>query len=437
MLADVVRPAFRWGANRLLRFGDETQADLPPPTPGQKYLLYLHVPFCSHLCPYCSFHRIRFDADLARDYFAAVRRELAALQARGFDFCELYVGGGTPTIQLDELGLTLELATSLFSISTISVETNPDHLVPRTFDVLAAAGVGRLSVGVQSFNNAQLQRMGRLEPYGSGEEISERLSLAAARFKTLNVDMMFNLPGQTLDELDRDIDAFLATGAGQVSFYPLMLSDITRAQVTRDMGRHDHRAEASMYFRILDQLTPTHAPSTVWCFSAGAGQIDEYIVDYPEYVGVGSGAFSYLGGQLLASSFGILRYHELLDRQALGMTRTRRLTLREQQYYRLMTRLFGRHISQAEVREIFGHPEPLIMDLLKWAGIVAPADNGFCLTRKGHYFWLVAMSEFLNGVNNLRDQMRANLREELRESYPSSLPMKWVQPTGDDRDPRA
>ncbi len=90
-------------------------------------MLYLHVPFCERLCPYCSFNRFPFAEDRAAPYFANLRKEMLMLKDLGYDFDSVYVGGGTPTIMIDELCDTIDLARETFSIKEVSSETNPNH----------------------------------------------------------------------------------------------------------------------------------------------------------------------------------------------------------------------------------------------------------------------------------------------------------------------
>ncbi|MBT4495087.1 MAG: coproporphyrinogen III oxidase family protein [Gammaproteobacteria bacterium] len=410
----------RWllnrAADRLLSFGDESSLLQPVPEADRSYLLYVHIPFCARLCPYCSFHRVVYDADLATRYFGALRAEIKAYAELGFNFSDVYVGGGTPTVNIPELVSTLNLVNRLFDIKSISVETNPDHLDARTSDALLACGVNRLSVGVQSFDDRQLNRMGRLDTYGTGREIQARLSGIEGKFSTVNVDMIFNLPGQTEATLSQDIKMLLDSGVGQASFYPLMITEATRSQVTRDMGIFSLGQERAFYNQILDGMSGTHKPSSVWCFSRDGDQIDEYIVDHDEFVGVGSGAFSYLDGVFYANSFSILRYDELLTAQDLGITRCRPLQQWEQRYYGLLTGLFGLTLSAKQLKSIYGDSYPAALELLTLTGIIEKKAGLYCLTGKGRYQWLVAMSVFLNGVNNLREQMRAHIHEEVQAS---------------------
>lgn len=168
LLSTVVRGC----TNQYLRLTPCEETRIPDPVPGQRYMLYMHVPFCERLCPYCSFNRFPFAEDRARPYFANMRKEMLMLKELGYDFDSVYIGGGTPTIMLDELCETIDLARDTFSIKEVSSETNPNHLIPEYLDKLQGR-IQRLSVGVQSFDNGLLKQMDRYEKYGSGEEILE------------------------------------------------------------------------------------------------------------------------------------------------------------------------------------------------------------------------------------------------------------------------
>lgn len=431
MLTQLATPFMRGTARRMLRFGEEKHGTITPsPVQGRRYLLYIHVPYCEALCPYCSFHRVKYQPENAARYFIALRSEIEHYADLGFEFSDVYVGGGTPTVNLPELKQTLDLVHERFSIQSISVETNPNHLNDTTFRTLHDIGVNRLSVGVQTFDNDLLKAMDRYDRYGSGEEIVRHLKSAKDQFDTLNIDLIFNLPNQTQSMLRRDLDTVLETGVSQVSTYPLMVANSTRKKVGKVMGTPTFEAEQSMYFSIVDTLSPVLTPSSVWCFSQDEGQIDEYIVDHPEFVGVGSGAFSYLNGSLYATSFSINRYDELLTRQPTGITRSRPLSRREQLEYHLLTSLFGLTLKKETTIELFGEagwrslwPEMTGLSLI---GAIGKSPGEISLTRRGQYYWLVAMREFLTGVNNFRDEMRAHIKEEYEASYGESIPLVTV-----------
>ena len=188
-----------------LALNPTSETMMPSANPGQKYMLYMHVPFCERLCPYCSFNRYPFREEVARPYFANMRKEMLMLKDLGYDFESIYVGGGTPTVMIDELCETLDMARDNFNIREVASETNPNHLTQPWLDKLQGR-VQRLSVGVQSFDDDLLKQMDRYEKYGSGDVILERIAEAEPYFDSLNVDMIFNFPSQTEDVLMADLE---------------------------------------------------------------------------------------------------------------------------------------------------------------------------------------------------------------------------------------
>jgi hypothetical protein len=182
--------AFRFRTRKFLRMEDAPGEVPSPPTVGAGYL-YLHIPFCESLCPFCSFHRVQYSHAQAARYFHSLREEVRRYYEAGFRFKSAYFGGGTPTIEPDELVKTIQLVRDLFGVREISVETNPKDLRPEILLPLRDAGVTRVSVGVQSFDDRLLQDMERFEKYGSGVETSKRIRQAAPLFPTFNVDLIF------------------------------------------------------------------------------------------------------------------------------------------------------------------------------------------------------------------------------------------------------
>jgi len=400
-----------------MRFAEDDAFDVMPAAPAGPCQLYVHVPFCEVLCPFCSFHRVRYNESKTKRYFDALRREIRHYHDLGFRFSDVYVGSGTPTVNPDELLETLALVRSLSPVRTMSIETNPNHLQPDTLARYRDAGVTRLSVGVQSFDDGLLAGMDRLEKYGDGDLIRERLATAHGIFPTLNVDMIFNLPGQSLDLLDADLSALLALDVDQVSFYPLMTAPTARHKMEKSMGRSDPRVRHEMYERILDRLTPGYRPSSAWCFSRGQGMFDEYIIDQDDYVGVGSGAFSYVGGAMYSTTFSLNHYCRRVEGGQNGITQRHELGLKERMRYDFLVRLFGGELRRDYIEKRYGRafalrmaPELLAMRLL---GATQHDADAIRLTRRGMYCWVLMMAEFFNAVNDVREQMREHIRAEL------------------------
>jgi coproporphyrinogen III oxidase-like Fe-S oxidoreductase len=398
---------------RAMRFEDGVAPRIPEATQQKPRLLYLHIPFCEKLCPYCSFNRIVFDESLCRAYFRALRLELLLYKKRGFAFSGIYVGGGTPTVLIDELEDTLALARESFQIREISVETNPNHLTDANIAVLRRVGVNRLSVGIQSFDNGLLKAMDRFDQYGSGEAIRDRLKQVLGQFDTLNADMIFNFPSQRMDSLNRDLDILTEIGMDQITYYPLMVSDSTRERVSKTLGQVDDRQEERFYRRIAERLVPAYRFSSAWCFSKKTAMIDEYIVDYDEYAGLGSGSIGYLNGTCYANTFNIRQYIAQVGRGEMPLMASRDFGLKDQIRYDFLMKLFGMKLDIPALQKKFGGHlfRHLWLELVAFrlAGALRYAPPDYYLTPRGRYYWVIMMREFFISVNNFRDFCREQL----------------------------
>ena len=411
MFNSIITKMVRREFARVMQFEAGGQGEILPGD-AMPRLLYLHIPFCEKLCPYCSFHRLVFQEALGRSYFAALRKEIRMYQARGYAFRGLYVGGGTPTIMIAELEETIACARQCFPLQEISVETNPNHLTEQNIAVLKRAGVNRLSVGIQSFDDGLLKAMDRYDKYGSGKEIAARLRNAGGHFDTLNADMIFNFPRQDLQVLNRDLDTLLDLKIAQITYYPLMVSDSTRQQVINALGRVDYGNEETLYRQIEKRLTPDYSFSSAWCFSRRntVAIIDEYIVDYDEYAGLGSGSIGYLQGVCYANTFDINRYIAMLDRGEAPIWASRHFTMKDKMRYDFLMKLFATKLHLPDLQQkyagrIYRHLWPDILAFFLLGGLRYEAPY-LHLTRRGHYLWVIMMREFFIAVNNFRDFCR-------------------------------
>lgn len=426
MLTSVVRQCTK----SYLRLEPTQERMVPAPVPGQKYMLYMHVPFCERLCPYCSFNRFPFAEDRAVPYFANMRKEMLMLKDLGYDFDSLYVGGGTPTIMIDELCETIDLARETFSIGEVSSETNPNHLIPSYLDKLQGR-VQRLSVGVQSFDDDLLKQMDRYDKYGSGAEILERIGEASPYFTSLNVDMIFNFPAQTEDVLFSDIERVVASGTSQTTFYPLMASPSVARSLARTVGKVDYAREQRFYEIISEVLAggddPLFEHGSAWTFNkrgtGAAGEdamIDEYVVDYEEYPAIGSGGIIYLGNNLYVNTFSVNDYNAAIENGRMSLMGKTTFSKHDRMRYRFMMQLFGLRLDKRQFKKDFGctveRGLPVEMAFMKASGAF-DHDNAdeLTLTPKGRYLMVVMMRQFFIGVNNLRDQARSALVGEERE----------------------
>ena len=409
MLNQFVGAVVRYEGQKFLKFTgapDLSSISAQGKTRGDRVSLYIHIPFCRTLCPFCCFNRYLFKEDSARMYFKDLRKELDIYIGMGFKFNDFYFGGGTPTVLMDELGEFIAYLKSKFEVKRISLETTPRELTPETVEQLRKLGINRLSVGVQSFDNGLLKDMGRT--LFKGEDSIEKLKSVQGKFDTVNVDLMFNFPTQTLEQFKSDVRIFKDLGTDQATFYPLMPSPHKMDVLTKKFRKVNTSREQQFYDIILNELLDQgYKASTAWCFSRGDLMIDEYIIDYDDYIGIGAGSVGFLGGDFLVNSFSLEGYHKLIEASRLPIVRMRRLSRTEHCRYYMLTKLFGMGLNTKQFQNRFnaGIHSRLWAELLffKTMGIIKEKDGLISVTRSGMYPVGTMMMEFFASLNTLRE----------------------------------
>src|SRR5690242_19852758 len=222
MSADKTAEVFAFSASTLTRPKFKT---LPPLS------LYVHIPWCLKKCPYCDFNSHEARGDVPQDaYVDALMRDLevALPSIWGRKVLSIFIGGGTPSLfapdSIDKLLSGIRARVPLYPDAEITLEANPGTFERSRFDGYYAAGVTRLSVGVQSFDPRHLRALGRVH---DADEARRAVEAALMIFETVNIDLMYALPGQTLDDARRDLEAALRLAPQHLSFYHLTIEPNT------------------------------------------------------------------------------------------------------------------------------------------------------------------------------------------------------------------
>jgi oxygen-independent coproporphyrinogen-3 oxidase len=220
-----IRHAGAQAAAARLSHGASGLTSLPPLS------VYVHVPWCVRKCPYCDFNSHAIDGEIPeRAYLDALRADLeqALPQVWGRQVFTVFIGGGTPSLLsaagLDELLAMLRAYLNLWPDAEITMEANPGTAEAGRFRDYAASGVNRLSLGIQSFDDAQLRALGRIHDAGQARRAIEMAQAAVAR---VNLDLMFALPGQSLQACEADVREALSYGTEHLSLYHLTLEPNT------------------------------------------------------------------------------------------------------------------------------------------------------------------------------------------------------------------
>ncbi len=281
---------------RLLRPGAVALQALPPLS------LYVHLPWCLRKCPYCDFnsHELREGTGLTpalqRDYLDALVADLesALPQIWGRRVHSIFIGGGTPSLfepeAIDRLLADIRARLPLEPGCEITLEANPGTFEKDRFRGYRAAGVTRLSVGVQSFDDAMLQAVGRVH---DAEQARAAVAEAASAFDTFNIDLMYALPGQSLEMLARDLDAALSFAPPHLSIYHLTMEPNTFFATRPPEGLPDDDLASDM----LDLLAQRTAEAGLQRYEVSAfarpGHRCVHNLNYWEfgdYLGLGAGA---------------------------------------------------------------------------------------------------------------------------------------------------
>jgi len=235
--------------------------------PDQISALYLHVPFCFHKCHYCDFYSFVDSRDRQEEFVEALLIELRALAPSAGRLQSIFAGGGTPSLLRPELWerLLKELA-ALFNLSggpEFTVECNPETVTPDLAQALVSGGVNRVSVGAQSFHPQHLKT---LERWHDPANVERSLGIfRAAGIKRRSVDLIFGIPGQTLEEWQRDLESALGLLGGDaiehVSAYALTFEPGTAMTKKLELGRLDS----------IDEDLETHMQLMTWDLLASRG----------------------------------------------------------------------------------------------------------------------------------------------------------------------
>src|SRR5450755_787574 len=209
--------------------------------------LYVHIPFCARICPYCAFYKARANHSETQRFCAAAVLELSQ-KAAEFDvaFETIFFGGGTPTAlttaQLESLLRGFHEQLDLSGLVEWTMEANPGSVAAGKADVLKRFGVNRISLGVQSWDDALLKVLGREHDANQAEE-SFRI-LRAAGFSNINVDLMFGLPGQTVEQWRATLEKTIALRPEHVSTYCLTYEEDTEFFLRHSRGEYREDADA-------------------------------------------------------------------------------------------------------------------------------------------------------------------------------------------------
>ncbi len=279
---------------------------MKPAEAGDAPGLYIHVPFCEARCSYCDFYSVARGDAPTHDYAGALAAEAGQRVPAAFAPATVFIGGGTPTALSDRdfeavLAVVRSIAVRSGRLREWTVECNPGSLTRAKARLLAAAGVTRVSIGVQSFDDVVLRSVGRVH---DAREAREAVAIAhEAGLDQVSVDLLFAIPGQGLATFRRDLREALRLGTDHVSAYALLYEEgtaLTRGLAVKRVEPEDERIELTMMRLAREVLADAGLAAYEISNFARPGAACRHNLNYwrnGPYLGLGPAAVSYVDGE--------------------------------------------------------------------------------------------------------------------------------------------
>lgn len=374
--------------------------------------VYIHIPFCHQICNYCDFNKFYFKNQPVDEYIEALGKEMALTTEKHpekFRNIEtIFLGGGTPTAlspeQLDKLLTSIHTYIPMNSVTEFTSEANPDELSAAKLQVLFDGGVNRLSMGVQSFDQGLLQKIGRTH---SNDHVYETIALARKiGFRNISIDLMYGLPGQTMAQWKDSLAKAFTLDLPHFSAYSLIVEPKTIFYNQYAKGKlylPTEDLEADMYDVLMQQMALHGLRQYEISNFAKPGYRSEHnkiYWDNDEYVGFGAGAHGYLAGIRYSNHGPLKKYMEAIEANELPIVHAHEVSQvekREEQMFLGLRKTEGVMHSIYEEKfktPMSAHYDVVIKDLVS-KGLLEQDELGVRLTRKGRFVGNEVFQQFL------------------------------------------
>lgn len=285
--------------------------------------IYIHVPFCTRKCDYCHFYVIRHNEELVPQYLEGLASEWPLHKERfaGKQIDSIYFGGGTPSLlPPDAIAGAIAAAYALAAPAPggveITLEANPERITPLSMAAFAAAGINRVSIGVQAFDNTILRRLGRQH---SGEEAYDAvLSTVAAGITNISIDLMYDLPEQTMAQWENALDRAILLPITHLSLYNLTIEPDTAFFRKKELLQRlmpNELLSASLYSLAIERLCVAgfkHYEISAFAKSGCASRHNSGYWSGKPFLGLGPSAFSYWQGSRWRNVSSLQKYNTKL-----------------------------------------------------------------------------------------------------------------------------
>ena len=339
--------------------------------------LYLHVPFCEYICPFCPYNKVLYDEKLVASYFNALNQEINHyLKYTSTPFSSLYIGGGTPTLCLEQLGDIIE---RIPVAGERAIEVLPGHATRENIGRLRELGINYLSLGVQSFDESVLNYLKRPNTVAQNHAA---LNAAIGEFDCVDVDLIFDVAFEDRSIFLHDLETCFKANVEQVSTYPLMRFGYTPFGKSGHQSKKEHEI-----LKKAEELAQqyNYERRSVWTFNRrDASNYTSITREF--YLGCGAGAGSYTGSLFFLNHFSIPDYIQKVMAGNLPIARAHQLSQRKAAAYYLFWQAYTGKVNLAHFDKLFpkqGMLKNLLYALIKF-GIFKSQGEELLLTQQGY-----------------------------------------------------
>lgn len=381
--------------------------------------IYLHIPFCVKKCNYCDFLSASADWNTQKRYVEALKKEISFYQDRleNYTISSIFFGGGTPSV-LEERWIKelLEIIFEMYFVeedAEITIEANPETLTKEKLESYKKAGINRLSIGLQSTENEQLKRLGRIHTY---EKFLEIYAFARnAGFENINVDLMSALPFQTQSEWEETLRKVvsLVPKPEHISAYSLIIEEGTQFyEIEEELSLPKEEADRQMYWRtkeLLEREGYLRYEISNYALSGKESRHNQIYWNLKEYLGMGLGAASYFGGSRFKNTEDLKEYLLFLEdsnfqhnkKEKIGLQRNIQILSKKERMEEFMflglrqTKGISEHkfleLFQVNVMELYGNKVENAIQM----GMLWRKNGRIGLTERGIDVSNIVLAEFL------------------------------------------
>lgn len=356
-----------------------------PYEPCRDLGLYVHIPFCRRLCSFCPYCKQPYDEETCNRYLDALLREIHMVGGTHKKrVTSLYFGGGTPALVAERLGEIITALEEHFIITQgIGVELHPDNVTVPVLRTLREAGVTKLSIGIQSFQEKYQAILGRAAV--DQHALSE--ALAQVPFETVSMDFIFALPGQSFEDLRADIDTAFHCGVNHVAIYPFIDFTFTSSTIP-PMGKREKRT-------LLDRITgycleQGYTRTSIWTF-ASESSASYSSMTRDNFLGFGCSATTLLQDQFKVNTFSVEEYCKRINSGSLPTALTLRFTRRQRMVYYLFWTAYSTRVDARAFQQFFGVSLESMygfeLKLARLLGLITERDGVYEMTLKGAFYY--------------------------------------------------